>query len=94
MIHNFLKGWRETLDRGIVRTNFQDKEYVFFLFSGDIGDGSRMQELDFWKEKSLVGGLMFTADEDMECSAAVSQHFSMVYLLLYLLFINITYDAR
>lgn len=45
--------------------------YRYYFFPGN-GDSSGMQELDFWKEKTVVGDFMFTPDEDMEYSTAVS----------------------
>ncbi|XP_043282218.1 high affinity cAMP-specific and IBMX-insensitive 3',5'-cyclic phosphodiesterase 8-like isoform X2 [Venturia canescens] len=40
------------------------------LVNSGNGDAPGMQELDFWKEKSLVGDFMFPPEEDMEYSTA------------------------
>ncbi|KAK0090391.1 hypothetical protein PV325_000673 [Microctonus aethiopoides] len=50
--------------------NGEESKQIFT--NGDSGDLARMQELEFWTEKSPVGLSMFMEDDDMDCTVAVS----------------------
>lgn len=46
-------------------------KYLYFNL-GDNEDSERIEDLEYWKEKSSIGSPIFTGDDDMDCTMAVS----------------------